>query len=174
MRSVANRRMRNFANICSQTLNDRVRLGITLKFIPRIEKLNDLTVPMAMDVVQKQVIELSDKVDTLHSLLEQLTEQVSGIASVQTESLKSASLKNELGPDSGLVNMSPATMKRAIDPTMIHKDVLSDEPHMEGDKSSASTNLSPEVQIQRLTAQLTAAYNRMAALEEQILACRFQ
>jgi hypothetical protein len=29
--------------------------------------------------------------------------------------------------------------------------------------------LTPEIQIQRLTAQLTAAYNRIAALEEQLL-----
>ena len=33
-------------------------------------------------------------------------------------------------------------------------------------------DLSPQVQIQRLTAQLTAAYNRIAALEEQLLANR--
>lgn len=168
------RRIRNFANICTQTLNDRVRLCLELKFIPRIEKINDLTVPMAMDVVQRQVSELSSKVDTLQTLMERLTEQVSGIASAQSASLQRASLNGDIGPDTGLVNMSPATMKRSPDPAMIHKDVLSDEPHMEGDKSNASTNLSPEVQIQRLTAQLTAAYNRMAALEEQILACRFQ
>jgi hypothetical protein len=31
-------------------------------------------------------------------------------------------------------------------------------------------DLSPQIQIQRLTAQLTAAYNRIAALEEQLLA----
>ena len=145
---------------------------------------------MAMDVVQKQVTELSNKVDTLHTLLEQLTEQVSAIAlAQQNASLNGASLNGtslngasfsgapmhgKVGPDAGLVNVSPAAMKRATDPSMMHKDVLSDEPHMEGDKANASTNLSPEVQIQRLTAQLTAAYNRMAALEEQILACRFQ
>ncbi len=34
--------------------------------------------------------------------------------------------------------------------------------------------LSPQVQIQRLTAQLTAAYNRIAALEEQLLANRWK
>jgi len=33
-------------------------------------------------------------------------------------------------------------------------------------------NISTELQIQRLTAQLTAAYNRIAALEEQLLARR--
>jgi hypothetical protein len=34
--------------------------------------------------------------------------------------------------------------------------------------------LSPQVQIQRLTAQLTAAYTRIAALEEQLLAKRWK
>jgi hypothetical protein len=33
-------------------------------------------------------------------------------------------------------------------------------------------DLSPQIKIQRLTAQLTAAYNRIAALEEQLLAKR--
>jgi hypothetical protein len=32
--------------------------------------------------------------------------------------------------------------------------------------------IAPEAQVQRLTAQLTAAYNRIAALEEQLLAQR--
>jgi hypothetical protein len=32
--------------------------------------------------------------------------------------------------------------------------------------------MSPELQIQRLTAQLTAAYNRIASLEEQLLSRR--
>ncbi len=35
-------------------------------------------------------------------------------------------------------------------------------------------DLSPQIQIQRLTAQLTAAYNRIAALEEQLLAKRWK
>ncbi|AGY60638.1 hypothetical protein [Gloeobacter kilaueensis] len=53
------------------------------------------------------------------------------------------------------------------------KDVLSEEEEMTS--RSPSTNgkvLSPEAQIQRLTAQLTAAYNRIAALEDQLMARR--
>nr|WP_238718269.1 hypothetical protein [Petrachloros mirabilis] len=52
-----------------------------------------------------------------------------------------------------------------------HKDVLvdSEQPDL-GDRSERV--LSPEIQIQRLTAQLTAAYNRIAVLEEQLLAQR--
>ncbi|KPQ34378.1 MAG: Trimeric coiled-coil oligomerization domain of matrilin [Phormidesmis priestleyi Ana] len=124
---------------------------------------------MATNVVEKQVLELSNKVDTLHQLLEQLTEQVSSIALMQSHSSG-----NSLMSDA-LANASPRAVQRSVDLTMTHKDILSDEPNrLEGDKSGSPHNLSPEIQIQRLTAQLTAAYNRMAALEEQILACRFQ
>ncbi len=55
-----------------------------------------------------------------------------------------------------------------------HSDVLLDE-EMSGSRSVRSTmgqNMQPEAQIQRLTAQLTAAYNRIAALEEQLLSRR--
>ncbi|MEL6262569.1 MAG: hypothetical protein AAFR12_16040 [Cyanobacteria bacterium J06626_6] len=121
-----------------------------------------------MDVLEKQVLELSDKVDSLHGLIAQLTEKVDlGMTATQgrVES-------NDILPDSGVVNRSPVTGRRAPNPAMMHKDILSDEPYLEGDKSSTSRNLSPEIQIQRLTAQLTAAYNRIAALEEQIMAYR--
>lgn len=121
-----------------------------------------------MDVVQKQVFELSDKVDGLHQMMEQLTDKVTKIAELQ--SLSNGSLAH----GSRSANLSPVALHRTVDPTMMHKDILSDEPHLEGDKSSTSPAVSPQIQIQRLTAQLTAAYNRMAALEEQILACRFQ
>lgn len=56
---------------------------------------------------------------------------------------------------------------------MEHKDVLIDgnneitNSHHNSDKA-----LSADIQVQRLTAQLTAAYNRIAALEEQLLARR--
>lgn len=39
---------------------------------------------------------------------------------------------------------------------------------------SMGHDIAPEAQIQRLSAQLTAAYNRIAALEEQLLAQRLQ
>jgi uncharacterized coiled-coil protein SlyX len=122
---------------------------------------------MAIDVVQKQVLELNDKVDTLHRLLEQLTDKVGTIATLQNSSF------NDLSVNTRASNLAPVAVRRPVDPSMMHKDILSDE-LLDSDKSSSPHNLSPEIQIQRLTAQLTAAYNRMAALEEQILACRFQ
>jgi hypothetical protein len=43
-----------------------------------------------------------------------------------------------------------------------------------GHQQIEEQDLSPQVQIQRLTAQLTAAYSRIAALEEQLLANRWK
>lgn len=56
---------------------------------------------------------------------------------------------------------------------LTHKDVIEDDdtllpfwPHSE------RSRLTPDLQIRRLTAQLTAAYHRIAALEEQVIAQR--
>jgi hypothetical protein len=51
---------------------------------------------------------------------------------------------------------------------LIHQDVLID--NETSSYRQQETMLSPQSQIQRLTAQLTVAYSRIAALEEQLLA----
>lgn len=54
-----------------------------------------------------------------------------------------------------------------------HKDILEDDDHYgESDFSTQDRPLALDIQVQRLTAQLTAAYNRIAALEEQLLSQR--
>ncbi len=53
-----------------------------------------------------------------------------------------------------------------------HKDILEDDGEFNSDSSAEVRALAPEIQVQRLTAQLTAAYSRIAALEEQLLARR--
>ncbi|MBE9062188.1 hypothetical protein IQ256_14575 [cf. Phormidesmis sp. LEGE 11477] len=125
---------------------------------------------MAMNVLEMQVIELSDKVDSLHSLMAQLTEKVN--ATITSGQDRFATTSKDILPDANAVNLSPTAMRRAPNPSMMHKDVLSDDPYLEGESLSTTRTLSPEIQIQRLTAQLTAAYNRIAALEEQIMAYR--
>jgi len=50
-----------------------------------------------------------------------------------------------------------------------HKDVLEDDDSFGLDKSPQSAAVPAEMQVRRLMAQLTAAYNRIAALEEQLL-----
>ncbi len=59
--------------------------------------------------------------------------------------------------------------------TLEHKDVLlEDEPPQPIPSTVHEFAVSSEIQIRRLMAQLTAAYNRIATLEEQLLACRMQ
>jgi len=57
---------------------------------------------------------------------------------------------------------------------MGHKDVLMDESDWKQvfELESEPQVISSELQVRRLTAQVTAAYNRIAALEEQLLAHR--
>lgn len=52
------------------------------------------------------------------------------------------------------------------------KDVLGEEEEITSKPSTNGKLITPEIQVQRLTAQLTAAYNRIAALEEQLLSRR--
>ncbi len=120
-----------------------------------------------MDSVQKQIITLSHKVDSLHQLIEQLTERV-------TEALsKSKSMPVEGSDFPALAsNGYYSYQSYSRGSVMDHKDVLTDSNCLEKATHSREKDLSPEVQIQRLTAQLTAAYNRIAALEEQLLAQR--
>lgn len=54
-----------------------------------------------------------------------------------------------------------------------HNFLLDEEPSTISSRSMVQ-DLAPEVQVQRLSAQLTAAYNRIAALEEQLLAQRLK
>lgn len=58
---------------------------------------------------------------------------------------------------------------------MAQQDILIDSSGVEiSHRQIKEQDLAPQIQIQRLTAQLTAAYNRIAALEEQLLAKRWK
>ncbi|NEP07517.1 MAG: hypothetical protein F6K34_23605 [Okeania sp. SIO4D6] len=52
--------------------------------------------------------------------------------------------------------------------------MLVDDDYMNQGSQNMDGELTSEIQIQRLTAQLTAAYNRIAALEEQLLSRRIK
>lgn len=97
-----------------------------------------------MEVLTQQVTELQSQISHLTQVVEVLCER--------------------LAVD---VSSPPAA-------TSTNSDILLDE-EMSGSRSVRSAmgqNMQPEAQIQRLTAQLTAAYNRIAALEEQLLSRR--
>lgn len=120
-----------------------------------------------MDTLQEQVSILSTKVEALTQRIELLSSKVSEVTSeckfgveqvARSEARSSTSYRSYLGYGN-------------IDGGMEHKDVLVDNDNLDSGAQS-ERQLAPEIQIQRLTAQLTAAYNRIAALEEQLLSQR--
>ncbi|MUL36133.1 hypothetical protein [Gloeocapsopsis dulcis] len=121
-----------------------------------------------MEPLQKQVVTLSHKVDTLYQAIEQLNGRVS-------EALSECRLAPTQQAHQSLHNIEGRYLHqgyRVSKTTMGHKDVLEDNSSLDNQRQSGEKELAPEIQIQRLTAQLTAAYNRIAALEEQLLAQR--
>lgn len=121
-----------------------------------------------MDTLQKQINTMNGKIDGLHQLIEQLTGSLSQFVTEMKSSSGNGSSFSSFGGSSGRYHQST----RSVDPSMEHKDVLVDNHLSEASMHSGEKALSQEIQIQRLTAQLTAAYNRIAALEEQLLAQR--
>ncbi len=123
-----------------------------------------------MEPLQKQVITLSQKVDGLYQAIDQLSGKMS-------DALSECRLTPIQGTD-GMGNKSfgryQAQGYSSSRSAMEHKDVLADGTCLDANRQSGEKELTPEIQIQRLTAQLTAAYNRIAALEEQLLARRIQ
>jgi hypothetical protein len=118
-----------------------------------------------MEPLQKQVLTLSNKVDALYQVIQQLEHKVSQVLSTcYTGTQASDTLLDDTETDSyqlrGHINFHTE---------MEHKDVLVDTIYTNINIQAGDRLLTPETQIQRLTAQLTAAYNRIAALEEQLL-----
>lgn len=121
-----------------------------------------------MDTLQVQIQELEGKISSLHHLVERIGNQVT-------------TLSNSKQPIAGAYSLSPNETYQGSeerDPAYSlsnHKDILSEGTSV-GSKNSASSEreIAPEIQIRRLTAQLTAAYNRIAALEEQLLTYRIK
>ena len=127
-----------------------------------------------MDGLQQQINELNQQVTQLNHIVEQLSLQM-GSSHLHSEAVVNEKLPTQ--PHS-IARVSPSvspSLPRTnhYQSVMDHKDILLDD-------SDTHTLIAPEeepllttdLQVRRLTAQLTAAYNRIAALEEQLLACR--
>ncbi|NJN62090.1 MAG: hypothetical protein HC795_11660 [Coleofasciculaceae cyanobacterium RL_1_1] len=117
-----------------------------------------------MNHLQTQIATLDHKVDALYTLIERLSSSVDYL-------LKDASTRAH-GADTHNVDsermLSRDTSK--LDAMFEHQDVLLDRDLVSTERhGDEDTKMTPEAQIQRLTAQLTASYNRIAALEEQLL-----
>ena len=119
-----------------------------------------------MESIQKQVQVLSQKLDALYQMIEQLDIKLSqtpvGCGSANTQ-VRDNSLEI---PDAGRYKLQG---HMSFNSEFEHKDVLVDGIYLDSNLQGGDKHITPEIQIQRLTAQLTAAYNRIAALEEQLL-----
>jgi uncharacterized coiled-coil protein SlyX len=120
-----------------------------------------------MDTLQKQLSVLSTKVDGLYQLIEQLSDRVAEAVS----ECQKPDQTNRSGFEMTSGHRS-YRIQSNFESAMEHKDVLIDNDSLDSSFQTSEKQLSPEIQIQRLTAQLTAAYSRMAALEEQLIAKR--
>lgn len=112
-----------------------------------------------MEFLEKQLYIVSDKVDTLQAAVQQLSSTISNV------------LMTSQYP-SDLIESRAGVYHTLSQDLSNHKDVLSDLDGGQVMDPDANSKLSTDIQIQRLTAQLTAAYGRIAALEEQLLSRR--
>ncbi len=135
---------------------------------------------VALDLLSKQIAALSSKIDSLYLIVEQLNQRLS--QAIDDGSLTSMprtlSVSNFSAPepsashldDEDWVGGSSQAYASPVSASLEHKDVLVDDGHRGSRNYSGERFITTEVQIQRLTAQLTAAYNQIAALEERLLA----
>jgi len=119
-----------------------------------------------MEPLQKQILTLSQKIDALYDLIEQLDAKVS-LALSGCDPGKIQVTDNYVGN----IQEGRYQLKRYMrsNSQLEHKDILADGVYPEINPNAGDKQITPEIQIQRLTTQLTAAYNRIAALEEQLL-----
>jgi hypothetical protein len=121
-----------------------------------------------MEALRQQVSLLTQQVDALYKLIENLNETLLQ----STNETKLAQQKNERSRMEGTDMISSYQNYSSLDGMMDHKDILLDDSYFDKNSQNLEKELTSEIQIQRLTAQLTAAYNRIAALEEQLLSRR--
>jgi uncharacterized coiled-coil protein SlyX len=122
-----------------------------------------------MEEIRQQITALSHKVDSLYKIIEHLNDKL-------TESVCDSKLTEGQATDRAgwrlKEKITSSHSYSSLDPVLEHKDVLLDDYFSDKNFQSLEKELTADIQIQRLTAQLTAAYNRIAALEEQLLAKR--
>ncbi|MBD1910314.1 hypothetical protein [Leptolyngbya sp. FACHB-16] len=124
-----------------------------------------------MDSLHTQIANLSTKIDALQQLIEQLSSKLLSTGSGDRWVPGGGSHRTAV--QDGMVGYQSLRHQSALESEFDHKDILADVDLVDSETHSGDhQTLSPDLQIQRLTAQLTAAYNRIAALEEQLLARR--
>jgi hypothetical protein len=122
--------------------------------------------PTDQQLVEKKIELLTNRVDDVYQILDQLHQHLLPENQVSRDRRESAAPKavKKIQPQQ---NFPKIDIQESAD-WLIHQDVLID--NETSSYRQQETMLSPQSQIQRLTAQLTVAYSRIAALEEQLLA----
>jgi hypothetical protein len=138
----------------------------------------------AMNQIHQEISVLNSKVDNLQTVVKQLNYQLQEFLTQNpstqfSDSLSPLSPKVTNDYSFGYENTprenyhyssyAQNTVDNAIDDNSVLEDI---HPQEKYHQNHHLPGLSAELQVQRLTAQLTAAYNRIAALEEQLLARR--
>ena len=123
-----------------------------------------------MDSLNQQVAALNHKVDRLYEILMEVNDRVGDLIASQT-SAPPQSLTSGLEPPE---SRAFTRQQLSLEPRLEHKDILSDDDYVTTNAKvhREEAGITADIQIQRLTAQLTAAYNRIAALEERLLSQR--
>jgi hypothetical protein len=112
-----------------------------------------------MESLEKQILTLSQKVNAIYEVIERLDLRLS-------QALTDSSLQQLPVVEDYLEKKQPVEELKELK----HKDILMDGfIYSETNYQTIDRQITPEIQIQRLTTQLTAAYHRIAALEEQLL-----
>lgn len=123
-----------------------------------------------MSSIHGQIEALHHKVEGLYQSFERLNSQISTIL---TERQQYSDNGTDLVPTMEQMVPYPSPRYSSFSSVIENKSILiDDETQADNFYLNREPKLSAEIQVRRLTAQLTAAYNRIAVLEEQLLACR--
>ncbi len=123
--------------------------------------------------IQAQVDRLQEQVRDLHIALERMPEQIASVLiSAQGMATRATSVAaGSTGSNGSHHPLSVKTPEPESETEETYSFLLKEETPAYNQRQMGQ-HITAEAQVQRLTAQLTAAYNRIAALEEQLLAQR--
>jgi len=124
--------------------------------------------------LEEQIQALNFKVDQLHRIVLDLSQQIRTLTDKQPIFFTSHDFQSSAPIDRHHVSLASSSEAiEQVDSHIIHKDILIDEDdNLSFWGLQNEQPLTAEIQIHRLMAQVTAAYHRIAALEEQLMAQR--
>jgi hypothetical protein len=120
--------------------------------------------PTDKQPVETKIEMLTSRVDDVYHILDRLHQHLLPENPGTNKRPESSAKANRVVPQQHFPKID---IQESAD-WLIHQDVLTDNATTSYPQQEIM--LSPHSQIQRLTAQLTVAYSRIAALEEQLLA----